>query len=167
MTENHYGKVQVKEMGPMRVACHKAVSATPEEDSIRQMNEWLAGKKLVGPIRKFGFDVEVKSEQKKAGLRGYEVWAVVPANVESSESFTIKDFAGGLYAVMRITDPFTDPFEVIPAGWKRLVEWAKASDEYNIDENPCLEEHVKVDGVDCLDIHLPVVRKRGQRTSQR
>ena len=37
------------------------------------------------------------------------------------------DFAGGLYAVQTLFDPFVDPFGRIPAGWKGLHEWVIGS----------------------------------------
>jgi len=146
----------------MRFACYRAASATPENDSIEHMTKWLAEQKFGGThkVRMFGFDEEVTPEQKMQGLRGYEVWASVPKEVKSSVGVSFKDFTGGTYAVMRINDPFTNPFEVIPDGWKRLADWVKTSDEYGFGEHQCLEEIIKIEGKDCLDIHLPVVKKR-------
>jgi len=164
MTKNHYGPVAVRNIEPMRMACYKAVSETPEEDSIGHMRRWLGEKDLIGArgVRVFGFDAEVTSEQQKAGLRGYEVWASIPKGVEPPKEMMLKDFSGGLFAVMRITDPFTNPFEVIPAGWKRLVGWAKANEEYKIVEGPCLEEHIESAEKACLDIYLPVGAKKAR-----
>jgi len=73
--KNHYGRVQVKTLGALRVACFKAASLTPEDDSFKHMEEWLSRQDIKNPAatRKFGFDVEVSPEQQKKGLRGYEV----------------------------------------------------------------------------------------------
>ncbi len=67
MAKDHYGPVQLKEIKPMRVACFKAVSATPEEDSLGHMKKWLAERDLgaASGTRIFGFDAEVTSEQQK------------------------------------------------------------------------------------------------------
>ena len=162
MKKDHYGRVRIKKLKPMRVASYRAISATPENDSIEHITKWLAKQEFekTGGVRRFGFDAEVAPEQQKKGLRGYEVWVSVPKEAKSSEGVTLRDFAGGTYAVMRIDDPFTNPFEVIPGGWNRLVGWVKTSDEYTCGEHQCLEEHIKIEGKDCLDIHLPVVKKK-------
>jgi len=164
MEKSHYGRVRIKELKPMRVACYRAASATPENDSIEHMKKWLAKQEFGGKsrVRRFGFDAEVTPEQQTKGLRGYEVWMSVPGDVKSSGGVTVKDFAGGIYAVMRIDDPFTNPFEVIPGGWNRLVGWVKTSDEYGFGKHQYLEEHVEGKGGACLDIHLPVVKKRAR-----
>jgi len=116
--EDHYGKVEIRTLKPMRVACYRAASKTPEEDAHAFLRKWVTEHRAKGarPPRFFGFDVGVSEEQRSAGLRGYEVWATVPATVKPSEGVLIRKFPGGLYAVLRITDPFTDPFEVIPRG---------------------------------------------------
>jgi ribosomal protein S18 acetylase RimI-like enzyme/DNA gyrase inhibitor GyrI len=168
MTKDHYGRVRVKTLEPMRIACYRAASATPEMDSIGCMREWLAKQKLgaTSGARTFGFDADVTPEQQKRGMRGYEVWVSVPESVRSSGGVTVKDFAGGLYAVMKINDPFKNPFEVIPAGWNRLVGWVKTSDKYGFGKHQCLEEHVEGEGGTYLDIHLPVVKKKMRRGFQ-
>jgi DNA gyrase inhibitor GyrI len=161
MKKSHYGSVRIKKLKPMRVASYRAISATPENDSIEHMTKWLEKQEFggTGRVHMFGFDAEVIPEQQKKGLRGYEVWASIPKDIKPSGGVTVKDFTGGTYAVMRIDDPFTNPFEVIPGGWNRLVGWVKTSDEYEFGEHQCLEELIKIEGEDCLDVHLPVVKK--------
>lgn len=164
--EDHYGKVEIRTLKPMRVACYRAASKTPEEDAHAFLRKWVTEHRAKGarPPRFFGFDVGVSEEQRSAGLRGYEVWATVPATVKPSEGVLIRKFPGGLYAVLRITDPFTDPFEVIPAGWHRLVRWAEESDRYEHAHFRELEESVGMKGLysEYLDLHLPVMEVIGK-----
>ena len=169
MEKSHYGRVRIKELKPMRVASYRAISATPENDSIEHITKWLAKQDFgkTSEVRRFGFDAEVAPEQQKKGLRGYEVWVSVPKDVESSEGVAIKDFTGGTYAVMRIDDPFKNPFEVIPGGWNRLVGWVKTSDEYTFGEHQCLEEHIEGESGTCLDIYLPIMSKKSQKASRK
>ena len=164
--EDHYGKVQIRTLRPMRVACHRAVSKTPEEDAHAFLRKWVAERLAKGARspRIFGFDVDVSEQDRGAGLRGYEVWATVPASVKPSEGVVIRKFRGGLFAVMRITDPFTDPFQVIPEGWHRLMRWVEDSDGYECFHSLCLEESVGGKGAfsEYLDLHMPVIEVTGK-----
>ncbi len=168
--EEHYGKVQVRTLRPMRVACYRAVSRAPEDDAHAFLRRWVAERRGKGsrPPRFFGFDTEVDEAARKAGLRGYEVWATVAPDVRPSEGVVIRRFRGGLYAVMRITDPFTKPFEVIPAGWGRLVRWAKESDRYEAFGYQGLEESVGIKGPysEFLDLYLPVIEVVGKPSAR-
>lgn len=169
MEKNHYGRVQVKTLGALRVAFYRAASLTPEDDSFKHMEEWLSRQDIKNPaaVRKFGFDVEVSPEQQRKGWRGYEVWCAVPENVKASGGVKIKEFDGGLYAMMKVTDPFSNPFEVIPAGWNRLVGWARTSTEYVIGKHQCLEEPVGTNENLCLNLYLPIAplrRKSGKQS---
>jgi len=168
MEKNHYGRVQVKTLGALRVAHYRAVSPTPEDDSFKRMEEWLSQQDIKSPAsaRRFGFDVEVSPEQRGKGFRGYEVWCEVPESVTASGDVEVKDFGGGLYAVMKVTDPFSNPFEVIPAGWKRLVEWARTSTEYVIGEHQHLEEPVGTKEDLCLNLYLPITPSRNKPGKQ-
>lgn len=169
MEKNHYGDVQVKTIGVLRVARYRAASPTPEDDSFKYIEEWLSRQDIKNPAaaRRFGFDVEVNPEQGRKGFRGYEVWCVVPESAKASGGVEIKDFGGGLYAVMKVTDPFSNPFEVIPAGWKRLVEWAKTNTEYVIGEHQHLEEPVGTKDDVCLNLYLPIVPSRNKLGKKR
>ncbi len=73
----------------------------------------------------------------------------------------VKNFGGGLYAVMKVGDPFSNPWEVIPAGWQRLAQWADASPGYEMDSaGRWLEEHIETAEGTYLDLYLPVGVKR-------
>ena len=65
---------------------------------------------------------------------------------------------------MRITDPFTKPFEVIPAGWGRLVRWVKESEGFEVFGCQELEESVGGKGAsgEFLDLYLPVIEVAGK-----
>ena len=70
--------VSIETLAPMRVACYRAASLSPEEDGAKYMLEWWRRQGGGAPGRHFGFDVDVTPEQQKEGLRGYEIWLVVP-----------------------------------------------------------------------------------------
>jgi hypothetical protein len=160
--EQHFGAIRIESLDAMRVACYRAASPTPEEDGSRYIDEWVARQPVNGPVRRFGFDVDVTPEEHQAGWRGYEVWRNVGAQVQPGEGVTIKDFAGGLYAVMTLDKPFGDPFSIIPAGWKYLHEWVIASSKYQSGSHQWMEELLaRKDGED-LKLYHPVAPASAQ-----
>jgi AraC family transcriptional regulator len=141
MNDQLSSEVSIETLEPMRVACYRAASLSPEEDGWKYILEWRRKQSGGAPGRRFGFDVDVTPEQQKDGLRGYEVWLTVPPQgVRPSAGVTICDFAGGLYAVQTLYKPFVDPFARIPQGWKELHEWVTGSSQYRCGEHQWMEE---------------------------
>lgn len=157
MSELHLSEITIETLPPMRVACYRAASPTPEADSAGYLSEWVAQQDLAGPLRHFGFDVEVTPEQQAADFRGYEVWMTVPPEVQPAADVTVRDFEGGLYAVTTIDQPFVAPFELIPAAWKYLHEWVIASDRYQSGNHQWLEELISRPGGDDLKLYHPLM----------
>ncbi len=160
-------RVRIVRLEPMRVARFRSVGKEPEHMSTGYLKRWLMDRRIRNPrdVRIFGFDVEVSPAEQKQGLRGYEVWATVPAGVRAGEGVRIRTVPGGVYAVVRVDDALVDPHVRIPAGWHRLWSWVKASHDYRLSDGLCLEEHVQGRGSMHLDLYLPVARaaRRPQR----
>ena len=152
-------EVSIETLAPMRVACYRAASLSPEEDGAKFMLDRWNQQSGAAPGRRFGFDVAVTPEEQKEGLRGYEIWLVAPPEVQPSAGVTLREFAGGLYAVQTQYDPFVDPFGRIPAGWKALHEWVIESSECRSGEHQWLEEIVRgaaEDGREDLKLYHPI-----------
>jgi len=85
---------------------------------------------------------------------GYELWLTVDAAVKVEEGYPIKDFAGGRYAVLRVTN-----VENIPAAWQQLMTWVETS-PYRPAQHQWLEEHVKFRDLPyteyVLDLYFPI-----------
>lgn len=159
---SHFGPIKIESLTPQHVAVCQVISESPEEDAAKVMRDWLAGQGLEELTRRpnFGFDVEVTPEQQEAGLRGYEVWYPVPETAQAFPPITIQDYTGGLYAVMRLSNPFADPFAVIPAGWQHIVAWGESNDRYEMAAHPCLERLIPDPDGPHLDLYLAVAEKR-------
>jgi AraC family transcriptional regulator len=75
----------------------------------------------------------------------------------------LQDFPGGLYAVLRLADPFAAPYEIIPGGWKQLVMWAE-DNNYQLGSHQYLEEHllqeVAASGGWSMDLYFFRITKR-------
>lgn len=161
--DNTYSEVKFERIGKMHVASYKVISQNPEEDSISFLNGWAEknGCLHIPGIRNFGFDVQISKQQQEEGLRGYEYWLTVPDNVVESDGIVIKDIKEDEYAVLRITDPFNDPFKKIPTGWQSLHNWVESS-EYkliNCKGRHWLEEVVEEDGITYMYLYYPIDRK--------
>lgn len=157
---NPYSEVTTTRLPSMRVASYCAKSQTPEDDSIAFLRDWVErnGLKERDGMRFFGFDAAVTDEQQKAGIRGYEYWATIPDDFATSDEVEIKEIAGDEYAVLRIQDPFSDPFALIPAGWQRLMIWVKQNgcDPVSWDRRYCLEEVIEGANGTSMDIYCPI-----------
>jgi predicted transcriptional regulator YdeE len=157
---NIYGDVEIKRLEGMKVASFRVVSRTPEDDVIEYMKNGAIknGLDKQEGMRNFGFDVPVSEEQKKEGLRGYEYWITVTDTVTQSDGVTIKNIDADEYAVLRIVNPFNDPFNSIPNGWKMLRDWVM-NGEYKttcFNNRYWLEEVIQDGNNTYMDIYFPV-----------
>lgn len=152
MTRNSQPKIV--ELKPMTVASYTARGTHPEKAAFKEVHKWVTGGGVPGheKPRYFGFDNPPPSAGKDE--YGYEVWATAPPCAAGSGPVKIKQFSGGLYAVMR-TDLAT-----IGQSWKDLIAWREAS-SYKAGSHRCLEEHLTlpVDNPDDavkIDLYLPI-----------
>lgn len=164
---NHKGdemsehKVQIVSLPPMRVASFHAYCTEPELEAWKKMETWAKPKgylKAPRTHRIFGFDTT--SETEATPNRGYEFWIEAGPADRSGNDMEIKDFAGGLYAVL-FCEVKKKPYETIPAAWKELVAWRESS-QYQQACHQWLEEHLDVKDHDeedfDLNLFLPVAK---------
>jgi AraC family transcriptional regulator len=155
---DYLSDIRIESLATMTVASAVRVSREPENDVIQLMNLWAQKRGMAPDTRNFGFDVPVSEQEEQAGLRGYEYWLVVDEGTPVSEGVQLKKVEGCKYAVLRITDPFADPFERIPSGWKKLVAWINEKGyKTSCDkERYWPEEVIEVDGLTYMDIYFPI-----------
>jgi DNA gyrase inhibitor GyrI len=156
MLKQRFSEVTIETLPPMRVACFRAVSRTPEEDAVKVLDQWASGAGIREKPRNFGFDVDVHSEDAESGLRGYELWYVVPPGVVGSGPVVIREFPGGRFAALTIHHPFEDPFKFIPAGWDFLHEWVVTHNLVQPGEMLCLEEVIERDREQDMTLYHPI-----------
>lgn len=153
-----YSDVRFENLNTMFVASASVVSSNPEDEVIAFMTKWIEENGIDVTARKFGFDIPVSKEARDKGLRGYEYWVCVPENTPVNNGVALKKVEECKYAVLRITNPFSNPFDTIPKGWKMLVDWVnskgfKASCDKEL---YWLEEVIEIDGVTYMDIFFPI-----------
>ncbi len=149
-------EVRIVKLLPAKVAWYRAESETPETDAWKVMLEWIKSKEFekLPATRYFGFNNPDPTDG--TSVYGYEVWVTVPDGTEPDETVGVKEFEGGLYAVI--------PTFLYDIGrrWSQLVGWVEKSG-HETGKAPCLEEHIFIDetrGTEKmqLDLYQPLER---------
>jgi DNA gyrase inhibitor GyrI len=152
-------KVRVVRLESMRIASARALSETPERDAWAKLESWASSKGLLDDPAKhpvFGFNNPNPSASHKE--YGYEFWISVDPGVSSEGEVEVMEFTGGLYAVATCK-LYKDPSGSVPEVWKKLWDWAQASDEYRWRKTHELEHCRNPQAPDNdieLDLYLPV-----------
>ncbi|MCF7810974.1 GyrI-like domain-containing protein [bacterium] len=155
-----YSEVEIRKLPAMRVASFIVISGYPEIQAFDYLRKWVQ-KQSTPPLsnrRSFGFDYPVSEDQKKAGLRGYEAWITIPDGWTESDEVSIKKIPEQDFAVLRVSEPFVDPFRSIPGGWRKLRDLVKKN-KYTTDwsrPRHCLEEVTEKNGKTWMDLYFPI-----------
>lgn len=151
--------VRVVTLPPMRVASFYAYSEEPELEAYQKLQDWAkqhVSLQTGSQPRIFGFDIPATTHA--SPKHGYEFWLTVGPEVQAEGDMEIKEFGGGLYAVL-LCEVKGDPWASIPGTWKKLVEWRENS-RYQGGSHQCLEEQLAVKdhakGEFNLDLYLPI-----------
>jgi AraC family transcriptional regulator len=151
--------VKIHRLKPFRIASVHAYGNQPEDLAWEKLESWAKARGFLDhpdQHRIFGFNNP--SPSPGSPNYGYEFWMVVGPDVEAEGEVSIKEFPGGLYAVMR-WDGEGDPNETIPAVWRELVSWREKS-PYQSARHQWLEEHLRPAGASegefLLDLYLPI-----------
>ncbi|MCL2592593.1 MAG: hypothetical protein FWD82_04425 [Defluviitaleaceae bacterium] len=165
MDNNIYSEIKIVALEKVKVARYVIISPSPENDVVAYMNNWAKNSGLLDVKgympRKFGWDFPFVSEEQRAkfNLRGYVYLYTLPENfTPKCDGAEITYLEADEYAVMRITEPFNNPFETIPNGYKKLFEFVQSS-EYKTttwESRYCLEEVIEINGITYMDIYIPV-----------
>ncbi len=154
---NFISDVTYQELKEMTVVSKRRISNNPEEEVIAEMNAYIKEHRLPSDTDCYGFDVPVPQKEADQGIRGYEYWAKVEDGY-SDKSVEVRKIPGYRYVSLTITDPFADPFQRIPDGWKTLVAWMEENRiESTTPHNAaCLEHVYEADGRTYMRIMIPV-----------
>jgi len=162
---NAYSAVRIESLDRFRMARHAVISATPEDDSILVMKQWAEKSGLLSLPNKnlelIGWDFPVLSQEQinVYNMHGYVSACIVPAdfstNCEGAE-FVWQE--AGKYAVITITEPMSAAFELIPNGYKVLLNYMKEKKlilkPENQQETFCFEKVYVKDGIEYMDIYI-------------
>lgn len=130
--------VRIETLPPMRVASANGFGLEPEGIAHEKMAAFLQKKGLLegygSAIPAYGFNNP--SPAPGSPNYGYEIWAVVPPEVEPEGDIRVVMFSGGLYAVTRFEN-----LENIGQVWDELVKWRENS-PYLHSNHQWLEHHL-------------------------
>ena len=162
---NAYSEVRIESRDRFRMARHVVVSSTPEDDSILVIKEWARKSGLLSlPNQKLeliGWDFSFLSlEQINVfNMRGYVSACIVPADFTTDcEGAEFVWQESGKYAMITITEPMSAAFELIPNGYKILLNYIKekklAMKPENQKETACFEKIYVKEGIEYMDIYI-------------
>jgi SAM-dependent methyltransferase len=119
------GEVKLVRVPPMRVVAFHAYGLSPEDAAWQQARVWAAPRGLLQKEGRqiVGFDNPPPPEGSRE--HGYEYWIELKPGEPTGEDVTVKEFGGGLYAVLPC--PMEGhPWRTVPAGWHKLDGWVQA-----------------------------------------
>lgn len=160
-----YSEIKLLNVPKMRVARYVMISPNPEDDVIAYMDRWAENSGLLNykgyTPRKIGWDFPfvTKEQTEKFGLRGYVCAYVIPEDFSPAcPGAELADIETGMYAAIRVTDPFSNPFEKIPTGYQMLMKHVEALPDKALEwENRvCFEEVIEQGGTTYMDIYVPI-----------
>ena len=161
-----YSEVRVQKLPAFRMARYVIISQNPEDDVQNYMRAWgkKSGLLAAAPDAKLiGWDFPFVSQEQRTrfGLHGYAAAYVMPDAFETNcPGVEYCKNSEADYAVITVSNPFDRPFERIPGGYKRIMEYLQANnfkDKMAEDILPCFEYEHEKDGVTCMDIFMSVV----------
>lgn len=150
--------VRIVRLEPARVVSVYGFGEEPEKEAWQKLVAWAEPRGLLDTPdqhRIFGFNNP--SPSPGSPNYGYEFWLTIGPEIEPEGEVETKLFPGGLYAVTQC-EVKGDPYESIPAAWKRLVLRREES-RYRSASHQWLEAHVQAGETPemfTLDLYLPI-----------
>lgn len=136
--ETNNNKLRFITLPPMRTVYHTAVGASPEDEAMTPVLEWLKSENLMGTARLFGGNVE-PFPSKTTSHYGYGMCASIPEGIEVPAYLKEMRLPGGLYALLASSDDINN-------SWQLLMKQLSQSNEYTADRSRlCFEEHIRND----------------------
>lgn len=158
-----YSEVTTRKVPAFQMARYVMISPNPEDDVQNYMKAWAqrSGLLTAHPDAKLiGWDFPFVSQEQQTrfGLHGYVAAYILPEGFETTcpgVEFACNKEAE--YAVITVTEPFIQPFERIPTGYKHIMEYLQANnfkDKLSDDVIACFEHEYEKDGVTYMDIFI-------------
>ncbi|MDL2318514.1 effector binding domain-containing protein [Eubacteriales bacterium OttesenSCG-928-A19] len=128
--------VRIIYLPPATVAAAHFIGDDPEQHAGEIMDRFVLDSDLcrIKPdLRNYGFNHP--NPKDATGFHGYELWVTIPDDMEVPAPLTKKHFPGGRYAAHMIQgDNFGD--------WDLMVDWVKASEQYEFAGDFQDQEHM-------------------------
>ena len=160
-----YSEVEIRKVPAFKMARYVMISPNPESDVQNYMKKWgrESGLTIANPAAKLiGWDFPFVSQelQTRFGLYGYAAAYMLPEGFQTDcVGVEYAQNREADYAVITVKEPFIQPFERIPTGYKCILEFLQANNfkEKQCDDIVCCFEHeYEKDGVSYMDIYVHV-----------
>lgn len=160
-----YSKVQIKRVAPFRMARYVIISHDPESNVHDYMEQWAnnSGLKILYPNTKMiGWDFPFVSQeqQNRFGMHGYAAAYILPKDFETEcPGVEYAENEEADYAMITIKDPFIQPFDRIPNGYKHIMEYLKANNFKEKQQDnilSCFEHEYEKNGTIYMDVYIHV-----------
>ncbi len=160
-----YSEVEIRKVPAFKMARYIMISPNPESDVQNYMKNWgkVSGLTVENPnARLIGWDFSFVSQelQTRFGLHGYVAAYILPEGFRTD--CTGVEYAQNKeaeYAVITLKEPFVQPFERIPMGYKCIMEFLQANnfkEKLCDDIVCCFEQEYEKDGIYYMDIYVHV-----------
>jgi DNA gyrase inhibitor GyrI len=127
--------VRIVRLEPIRVAAALGFGQSPEPIAWSKILSWAESKDLLHEdVRFMGFNNPNPSPG--SPNYGYEQWITVGDDAAGEGEIEVKEFPGGLYAVVRC-----EGLQNVVSMWKELGSWVEAS-SYKMGRHQWLEESI-------------------------
>lgn len=156
-----YSDIRTEEVEAFWYAKYAVISAEPEEDAIRHVNEWAKQLGMEAP-KVIGWDFPVVSQEQANGygMHGYAAALVFGCRKQGQGLETeILRQEKQKYAAITITQSPQSPFALIPNAYKVLMAHMKVNGmRERRDKNviSCFEREYDVDGIWHMDVYIAV-----------
>ena len=158
-----YSEIEIRKVPAFKMARYVMISPNPESDVQSYMRNWgsVSGLIAADPSAKLiGWDFPFVSQelQSRFGFHGYVAAYVLPEGFQTTcPGVEYAQNKEAEYAVITVTEPMVRPFERIPAGYKRILEYLQTNnfkDKMSDDIIGCFEYEYEKDGVNYMDIYM-------------
>ena len=156
-----YSPVRIETVGAFRMARYAVISHAPEDDAINHIQKWAQDNGILKP-QIIGWDFPFVSQQQVNvfHMHGYAAACILPADfISKRNDVEIAAQEKAKYAVITITQPFRNPFLLIPNAYKTIHSYLKVNGiKQNNNENilSCFEKVYQEDAVDYMDIFISI-----------
>lgn len=158
-----YSDIEIRKVPAFKMARYVMISPNPEPDVQNYMRNWgkVSGLMAAAPDAKLiGWDFPFVSQelQSRFGLHGYVAAYMLSDGFQTNcPGVEYGQNREAEYAVITVTEPMIRPFERIPTGYKRIMEFLQANnfkDKVSEDVVGCFEHEYEKDGVQYMDIYV-------------
>lgn len=156
--ESYIG-IRIEEVPTFRYIKYAVISADPEGDSKKHIQDWAESNNIVKP-QLIGWDFPYVSQEQVNvfHMHGYAAACILPEEF-STDCQELVSQPASKYAVITIKDPFSNPFVLISNAYKTLTRYMEVNQlrhKQVKDVLPCFEKDYKESGIDYMDVYIAI-----------